>query len=252
MRKFAIVNSLNESYELNDIRNFFHSPGGLGFTRNTEFVKIGNTYEIIKEENEQPTPTGQICFKDEPLSPAYSKYIRFTRFLTQTPLTLIYESDKNHKIDVVPYVIEKGEISKPLGLNINITFKAISLWYDEAEKDGAESVEILSDSTKESACHIEIRGTLTNPIWVQELNGVQIATGQVTVSLNEDDTLHIRSDTNPYQLYIEDSVGIKTDLYANSNFSTQRFFTLKYGENTIKCTGATNIKVTGRLSYETV
>lgn len=252
MRKFAIVNSLNESYELNDIRNFFHSPGGLGFTRNTEFAKIGNTYEIIKEEVEQPTPTGQICFKDEPQSSAYAKYGKFVRFLAQAPLTLIYKSDKNHKIDVAPQMIDKGEISRPLGLNINITFKALSLWYDEVEKDGTDTIEILSDSAQESACHIEICGTLSDPTWIQKVDGEQIAAGQVTASLSEGDTLHIRSDTNPYQIYKVDENGIKTDLYASSNFSTQRFFTLKYGDNVIKCEGATKIKVTARLSYETV
>lgn len=251
MRKFAIYNSVGDSYELNNVKNFFHNPSGLGFVRTAEYIKIGNIYEIVQDNFEQPAPSGQICFKDEKTSPAYSKYAEFVRFLQKLPLTLVYRSDKNHKIDVAPEVIEKTEISRPLGLNITISFKALSLWYDEIEEQGTSSVKILSDSTKGCACHIEITGALTSPTWIQTLNGVQIATGQVNTNIGAGETLHIRSDTNPYQIYKE-SNGTKTDLYALSNFSTKRFITLEEGENVISCSGAESIKVKARLSYETV
>lgn len=252
MRKFAIINSIGEAYELNDLRNFFHDPTGLGYTRRAEFAKIGNTYKILENTIEQPAPAGQICFKDEIQSPAYSKYVKFTRFLQKTPLTLIYKSDRAHKMEVIPEAIEKTEISKPLGLDISITFRALSLWYDEVEESGTSSANILSDSVEKCACHIEVTGTLTNPTWTQSVNGVQIASGQVTASIANGETLHIRTDTNPYQIYKESSLGVKTNLYSSSNFSTERFLLIREGKNVISCAEASSIKIKARLEYGTV
>lgn len=252
MREFAISNADGGVYELNDLRNFFHEPHGLGFVRNANYVKIGDRYEISADSYEQASPTGYICFKDEKSLSAYAKYAAFTRFLQKIPLTLYYRSDKEHRMDVVPEIVEKTEIEKPLGLNISIGFRALSTWYDVEESNGEESTDILSDSMIESPCHIMITGILTNPTWIHEVNDIQVAVGQIKGNIASGETLHIRSDTNPYQIYKVDSDGVKTDLYAASNFSTERFFVLKNGKNTISCTGATSLRVIGRVCHATV
>lgn len=251
MRQFALINAVGESYELNDLRNFFHSPNGLGFLRSAEYLKLGDRYEILSDGFEQAAPTGQICFKDEKQSSAYAKYAKFSRFLQKIPLILVYRSDKDHRMRVVPESISKSEISKPLGLDISIVFRALSFWYDEVERTGTSSVRILSDSARQSPMHIEIAGPVTSPIWTQSLNGTQIATGKVTATIAEGATLHIRTDTDPYQIYSEAN-GVKTDLYSVSDFSTERFMYLQEGENVIACSGASSLKVTGELLYETV
>lgn len=251
MRQFALVNSVGESYELNDLRNFFHSPNGLGFTRNTEYIKLGDRYKILKDGFEQAAPTGYITFKDENESSAYSKYAEFSKFIQKIPLTLIYRSDKNHKIEVIPESIGKSEISKPLGLEITITFRALSFWFDELEKTGTTSVEILSDSNRESPCAIEISGPVTDPTYTHEVDGVVVATGKVSGTIPDGAKLYIRTDTDPYEIYSMND-GVKTDLYSASDFSTQRFIYLRNGINTITCSGASALKVTGRLLYETV
>lgn len=251
MRQFALINAVGESYELNDLKNFFHDPNGLGFQRSAEYLKLGDRYEILTDGFEQAAPAGLICFKDEKQSPAYSKYAAFSRFLQKIPLTLVYRSDKDHYMKVVPESVSKTEISKPLGLDVAITFRALSFWYDEVEKTGTTSVTILSDSARQSPTHIEIAGPVTNPIWTQSLNGTQIATGKVTATIASGSVLHIRTDTDPYQIY-EETSGVKTDLYSSSDFSTERFIYLEEGENVIACAGAPSLKVTGELLYETV
>lgn len=251
MRQFALINAVGESYELNDVKNFFHDPNGLGFLRTTEYLKFGNRYKILNDGFEQAAPTGFICFKDERLSPAYSKYAVFIKFLRKLPLTLIYKSDKIHKMEVIPESIGKTEISKPLGLDISIAFRALTFWYDEVEKSGTTSARILSDSTEESPMHIEISGPVTDPVWIHTVNGTQVATGKITGTIASGAVLHIRTDTDPYQIYKVQN-GTKTDLYSSSDFSTKRFMYLKEGENIIACAGASAIKVTGRLLYETV
>lgn len=251
MRQFALTNNVGESYELNDLRNFFHDPNGLGFVRNSAYVKLGDQYEILSDSFEQGAPTGIICFKDEKQSSAYAKYAEFSRFMQKIPLTLIYRSDKDHRIRVVPESVTKSEISKPLGLEISITFRALSLWYDQVEKSGVTSVSIQSGSVRESPVHIAIKGPINNPIWTHNLNGTEIATGKVTATIASGQWLHVRTDTNPYQIYREVS-GTITDIYADSDFSTQRFMHLREGLNTFTCPGASEIIVTGEEWYETV
>lgn len=251
MRQFALINSVGESYELNDVTNFFHDPNGLGFTRKADYLKIGDHYQILTDGFDQAAPTGFICFKDEKASPAYAKYAKFAQFIQKIPLTLVYRSDKNHKIEVVPESIEKSEISKPLGLDIAIRFKALTLWYDEVEKTGTTSVTIVSDSINDGPCRIEIAGPVNNPIWTHSVNGTQVATGKVTANIATGSVLNVRTDTDPYQIYKETS-GLKTDLYGYSDFATERFIYLQNGVNVIACSGASAIKVTGRILYETV
>ena len=155
MRQFALINSVGESYELNDLSNFFHDPNGLGFTRKADYLKIGDHYQILTDGYDQAVLTGYICFSDEKNSPAYAKYAKFAQFIQNIPLILVYRSDKNHQIEVVPEMITKTEISKPLGLDVAVTFKALTLWYDEVEKSGTTSVQILSDSKLEGPCRID-------------------------------------------------------------------------------------------------
>jgi hypothetical protein len=251
MRQFALINSIGETYMLNDLNNFMHEPSGLGFMRNTTFIKLGDRFEVQKDAFEQATPRGQICFKDRKNSPAYEKYAKFVIFLQKTPLKLVYKSDRVHHMDVIPESLEKIEISKPLGLNVSISFRALSMWYDEVEAVGTDQVVIISESIRESPLELIIKGPINAPIWTQQVNGVQIATGKVSSNIPEGSTLHVRTDTNPYQIY-EETSGVKTNLYSSSDFSTDRFLYLKNGVNLISCAGASQLKAIGRILYETV
>lgn len=251
MRRFALESKSGEVYNLDSLDNFLHDPDGLGFRRSTEYRKIGLGYEVVQDSFEQPDFRAQICFKDRKISPAYQKYEAFSRFLQDTPHILHYYANRHYKMNVMPKELTKTEVSKPLGLNVDIGLDGLSLWYEEIEATGTNSLTMLCDSRNESGCHIEIKGAITNPIWSQTVNGVTI-TGKVNATLASGDTLHIRTDTNPYQLYKVSSGGSRTDLYGSSDFSTERFVLLKYGQNTISCSGATSIKVTGRVMYETV
>ena len=72
------------------------------------------------------------------------------------------------------------------------------------------------------------------------------------VTIASTDTVYIRTDTNPYQIYKVDSENVKTDLYGKSDFTTKRFPILYKGVNEIIVTGASEITVEGRILYETV
>lgn len=253
MREFAISNSSGEVYNLNNLRNFFHDPSGLGYIRTAEYTQIGDRYEIVKNGFEQATPTGLIRFKDEVDNTAYDKYLKFILFLQDMPLTLHYRSNAHHKIDVIAESVQKTEYTKALrGLDVAVTFRALSLWYDEVEASGTTTAVIFSDTKQEGPCHLKISGPLSNPSWSQNVDGVQIATGSVTAEIASGEVLHIRTDTNPYRLYKTNSNNVVTNLYGVSNFNTKRFMKLQAGLNTFICTGSSAISAEGRLYYESV
>ena len=259
MRQFSLVNKSGETYRLNSPDNFLHDPKGLGFSRNTEFQKVGSRYELIRDGFSQLVIQGSIMFKRGDKNTPYKKYAKFARFLQDIPLILHYRtmSGEEYKLDVIPTEVAKEEIKSSLGMDVEITLTSVSAWYKEYKKTATgNSIQIRSDSIMESPCDLTITGielTDENITWAQEVNGNEIMTGSLTgITLDETDILHIKTDSNPYRIYKEDSEGAETDLYSKSDFSTKRFPLIRKGVNTITFSESGNIEVKGRVLYETV
>ena len=265
MRQFSLKNSIGEVYRLNDLDYFLHDPEGLGFRRNTKFQKIGSNYEILQDSFEQQPISASIMFKSSQTISAYRQYSKFREFLQLIPLTLIYRIPGGEfLLDVIPESVEKTEINSTLGMDVGITLTPLTMWYRDisASKSG-RSVGLNTDSNILSPCHIMITpsSASTSITWgiyddSSELV-IPYATGTLTgipdaKKIATTDTLHIRTDTNPYQLYKTSSGGTKSDLYEYSDFSTKRFFMLKKGYNGIMCNTAASISVEARIYYETV
>lgn len=253
MREFTLENNSGETYRLNDTSHFFESPEGLGFKKNTKYKKIGDRFMVVSEEYEQPELSGKIDFRAETKEAIYQKYTAFCRFLDDTPLTMHYTAGAHHMIDVQADEIEKGEIEAIKGLSVEIKFKALTFFYDEYKESGTESVTVESDSRIESGCHIEIKGRLVNPEWIQTVDGVEVCRGKINGTIQDEETLHIRTDMVPaWEIYKTDAAGNRTDLYDLSDYSTDRFVMILKGTNTISCEGASSISVGGGISYASV
>lgn len=235
MRQFTLKNSIGEVYRLNDLDYFLHDPEGLGFRRNTKYQKIGNNYEILRDGFEQQPISASIMFKSSPTLSAYRQYSKFREFLQLIPLTLIYRIPGGEfLLDVVPESVEKTEINSTLGMDVGITLTPLSMWYKPITVTGTNQVRINSDSNILSPCHIMIKpsSAATSIIWRLwdewgEVDNGALADIPEAYKIGTTDTLHIRSDTNPYQIYKTSSGGTKTDLYAYSVFSSTRFIRLK-------------------------
>ncbi len=253
MRQFALENKSGETYLLNDTSHFFENPDGLGFKKNIKYKKVGDRFMVISEDYEQPELSGTIVFKGASKDATYIKYTEFCRFLDDAPLKMHYTAGSHHMIDVQVDEIEKGEISSVMGLSVDVKFSALSFFYDDYSESGVSSVTLESDSKIESGCHIEIVGPLTDPAWTQTVNGEVVLTGRVLGNLAEGETLHVRTDTVPaWEIYKTDVNGNKTDLYEESDYSTDRFVLIRKGTNVITCTGASALKVEGGISYASV
>lgn len=296
IRQFNLVNSENETYTLtiaNKYTGFLGETEGLGYEKSGEYQKIGNDYEQLTDNINQGVVSGIIHFF-QPY--AYQKFSQFARFCQDNNLTLYYQIPTGtfmRKGSVTK--IEKSEGGD--SLKVKIEFTAKSLWYQEVPQMGLKDADIiiidydpvtqmytfgysgltvLSDTMIESPCHISLKlpafaGRVSDnldPIffsgdlqWYQTADGVEVMRGKLlNISLYENDVLHIRTDTNPYQIYkINSGTGVKTDLYEKSDFSTKRFPLIQKGVNVFNIepvqigVDAPNFfKIEGRLLYETV
>lgn len=261
MREFSLQNNIGEVYRLNSLDYFLHDPEGLGFRRNASYQKIGSTYTMLRDGFEQQPISARIMFKTSKTLSAYRQYTKFKEFLQLIPLTLIYRiPGGEYRLDCVPESVEKTEINSVLGMDIGLVLTPLTMWYREVTVEGTNQVRIISDSNILAPCHIMITpsSALTSILWrlwddwFQVVESGSLSNIPDSLKIKTTDTLHIRSDTNPYQIYKTTSGGDKYDLYAYSNFSTKRFIHLRKGYNAISCTDAASMTVEARIYYETV
>lgn len=256
IRQFNIENSEGEVYTLtvsNKYTGFFGVVDGLGYEKKPEYQKVGNEYIQLTDPINQKIISGTIQFFQPH---AYQAFTKFAQFCQDNDLTLYYQIPTGlymKKGSVTK--IEKSEGADSLKVKIDFTPK--TLWYQNISRTvNTSPLNIMSDSLIESPCCLSFKGvTVDNGTleWSQEVNGNEIMTGALNnVTIEPTDTVFIRTDTNPYQIYKVDAEETKTDLYEKSDFSTDRFPMLYKGENQFTVTGATKITVEGHELYETV
>lgn len=93
-----------------------------------------------------------------------------------------------------------------------------------------------------SPCALLIRGPISSPIWTHSHGGKEIATGRINYTIPANHFLVVDNRTAPYSIKIfgERSDGAVdydnevANVYAESDFSTDRFLELRNGTNTIE------------------
>ena len=278
MRLFKIKNSRGQEYDLNDLENFFHDPSGLGFKRDTDYLKIGNRYIPQDDKFSQPEISGTIRFKGSE-GEAYDKYYEFAKFIQHVPLTLYYTPDLTYRIDVYVESIDKTEIDKKSdGLDCKIKFSGTNLFYRDViiSNDGKAAGKVYpyrynytyndfipgtaaieSDSAEDSPCRIFIYGKAVNPHWYHYLNGKLVGEGKVNATIASGDKLVVDSMSMPYLIRETDSDNkLIHDRYQQSDFTMSRFIFLGYGHNLISVghdgTDILKVALEAMILHETV
>lgn len=261
-RQFNLVNDQGETYRLTLSNKygagFLHEVKNLGTEEATTFQQIGNRFGLLTDVINQRKINGIINFFN-PRS--YESYMRFALFCQHKPLKMYYRTPAGEFWrDGIVTKIEKSESAE--SLKAAIEFTATSLWYQNYKVTGTTEVDINSDSINASGCHIAITGVMASPTWSQTVNGETEITGvledkteggvTVSAAIAAGETLHIRTDVIPYEIYKTDGNGVKTDMYKNSKWDTERFCLIRYGLNVITCSAASSVTVEGRREYETV
>lgn len=277
MRHFALINNKGQRYDLNDLDFFLYDPGGLGFSRDSEYQKIGNAWKMLSDSFSQESRQGMIRFKEPH---AYQKYFDFMVFAQQIPLKYEYKPESQvFYMDCVIGTGDKTEIQGE-GLRCQIQLTPLSLFYNSYFAESADGtlntgklynysypytyansaqgkISIDSDSSEDSPCKVSIFGPLVNPLWYHYVNNKQVESGRMTGEVVSGHKLVIDTTTMPYSITEQDELGnIVYNRYANCDFSTERFFFLQFGHNRISAGHAgvniPHIVVEGRLLYATV
>lgn len=256
MELFSITNSLGESIDLHDRGGslFFFDPEGLGYEEGTDYERIGNEYVVTEQYFEQHKITGLLVVT---CADFYKQYYDFIRFCQHAPLTLNYGAHEEYHIKARLNKIEKGDKSNSHMLVCNIEFKALSLWYRDktgvikasgaAEPDvypfvydtyhypseARQSVSIDVDSAQDSPVRIEILGPATNPKWRHYVDGVLVASGAYTGTIDSGKMLCIDNTSVPHSITERTAAkALIADRYQLCDFTTKRFFYAQEGKNT--------------------
>lgn len=277
IRNFKLINALGQEYSLmNTLDGVLYQPDGLGFDDVTEYEQIGEFFAPLTEKFDQQVITGNMVFAYKP----YVKYLEFTKFCVHSPLSLIYETDAGtFQIPCRLTKIEKGDTDKQTYLECSVEFTALARMYKTvvANNTGsagggkkydytydyvygdfvADTVTIDSDSVVSSPCRISIFGPCTQPEWIHYVNGKQVATGYYSGTIPASHKLVIDTTSSPYSIEEQDISGnLIADRYELCDFSTERFFLLEYGHNTISVShtdvDTIRVMVEGYIFYETV
>ena len=267
-RTFNLKDSNNTVYTLtflgSPLSGYLYDVTGLGYERSAEYLKVNDTYNLIKDDINQGKIAGSILFYGKY---AYQEFLKFAHFCQDKNLSMYYRTPAGEYYrDGMVSKIEKSEQGG--ALKVRVEFEATTLWYREVSVEVTSpsspyEVVIQSDSAIDCPCHLSAWGmTISNGnlTWTHTLKAPEsyyfyyVSDGKISgVSISSSETFHLRTDTNPYKIYKQYGSGSETNLYRNSDFSMPRFTFLKKGANKFSINVApTSLKIESRLLYETV
>ena len=272
IRSLILRNRDGETFNLNDTSSFLEQIGGFGAEHRTTYEQIEDSFVEVQDLIKQKRISGTLFF------PSYQQYKNFADFACKKPLTLIYTTFDTYYIDVQMDLIDKTE-KKVGGLYCKVAFNALGLFYKtftdknvsglsegktynyeynyEYINNQASTLQFDVESQRQCPCKLIILGPAINPSWTQYLNGNQVATGKVNITLTSSERLIVDTTKIPYSIIKCNHDGTNAqNAYQNSDFSTKRFILLNNGQNTIRINheGADdlNLYLERREIYETV
>ena len=139
-RKFKLVNSLDQTYELTDqnYKQFLNNPTGLGYSKDLEGVRVGNRFKVVKRQYDLPSPRGELVFYDEANEDKYDAYANFVQFAAHYPLRLYYYAPTNNGteeeansmyLSCEVITADKSQVVYNDGtLRVPVTFRGFSFW----------------------------------------------------------------------------------------------------------------------------
>lgn len=276
MREYTLINGIGEDYKLTEKKKaFLHSVSGLGYSEDMEFQSFDNRHKLLKNKKKQGEIDGTVKFWGRN---ALSEYRRFVRFVQCMPLTLVYlDQSVEYRRNCYVTSVERSE-SDTLQCNVKLTCitpwhrtidvmtvagveaggKSYNYKYDYTYKSTPNnSVIINSDTYIRSPAKLTIYGPMTNPSWTHYVNNIEVGRGKVYGTIPEGSRLVISTEVIPYTIKMYDSNDkLVADMYQGSDFSTERFIALEFGENKVVVgddgSNVVNIKMEAMLEYASV
>lgn len=259
VREFNLINEKGQKFSLMDIKKhcLLTEITGLGFSYNTEYSKIGNTYTSNIRELDQGQPGGTANFLN------YDNYEKFVNFIINSEkLKLEYKIPKKDKVntyfrDIEIQSLEKTEIQTTGVISEPIAFTCLSLWYEENKY--IYTVEEIIDElrwdfewdarftdyenrsvTFENKGHekapflLEMGGYILNPCISVYVNKEKVNELKLNVTINENEKLIYSTKDNELLLYKQLKDGTMQNLFNDLDLNNINFFKLPKGVCEVK------------------
>jgi len=157
-RKFYIVNSLGNKYDLTDKNSkvFLNAPNGFGFDRSFTSLKVGNSELVTSQQFNLTDITGSLLFYNNTNGSKYEDYQNFVQFIKYKPLEFHYQTPNilsSYYCDVLLTQLTKGEVNTEGILEVPIVMHRLTEWLD----DTAYTVTLTNASSGEGKYYPLVR-----------------------------------------------------------------------------------------------
>lgn len=254
MRTFRLYDNDGNRYNITSKDHaFFYGIDGLGYAQETQFQRIEDRYALLDKHIAQNKIVGTIRFWQPG---AELQYFNFAQFCQNGPIRMDYNPGYGtYSRNGIITKIEKSD-GNGESLTVKIEFSAQTPWYKNVARynDGSitggkvynytydytylqsakNTVTIDSDSHQSSPVRLVVLGPAVNPSWRHYINNVLVTSGKVNGTVLTNNRLIIDTTSIPYSIKQVNALGeLVSDMYQQSDFSTNRFVRLGYGRNTV-------------------
>lgn len=137
-RKFWIVNSLGNRYDLTNENSkvYLNTPQGFGLNRTFTSLKVGNSELVTSQQFNLTDITGELLFYKDTNGGKYQDYQDFVQFMKYKPLEFHYQTPNNLKsyfCDVLLTQLNKGEVGTDGILTVPIVMHRLTEWLDDTD-----------------------------------------------------------------------------------------------------------------------
>lgn len=260
MREYHLANENNVRFNLRDFtqKAFIPSLKGIGHSRKTTFVKVGNYYKSDYTENAQGVLSGTVLFSDYDHYKALVDFIEnaSTLRLVYKPLDVEYFRDVSFK--GLSDLSEKGSV-----IELSLSLECKSLWYTAnntrfaiEEIEGQSQYPLLFGYTfndyanfeiivnnnghAESELLAEFYGYIVNPVIELWQNDVKLYTVSFDKEvLTGEKLVYSARDGNSYCLF--ESGGAQSNAVSVMRLDNDNFFKIPKGTSKLVVTSDTGI-----------
>lgn len=237
VRKFLLENEKGQQYRLDSLNEgcFLVSPSNLGYSYESDFVRLGYSFIENNRQIQQKNPAGTAYFK------SYDKVKEFIDFVeNSTSLKWVYivpfeEGEKSYYRDVTIVKLDKTEKSGKW-LACPVEFAGLSLWYEENtiiytitpqsneirwdfEWDSrftdydSRNLQYINSGHTEAPILVEMDGHLVNPKIELYVEGELYQSVEITVEIAEYEKLLYGTRENDFYINRQKTDGTLESLF---------------------------------------
>lgn len=240
VREFKLVNEKGQEFSLMDIQNFclLTDPNGLGYSYETEYQQLGNTFVENLRKLGQGQITGTVNFIK------YDNYTSFVDFIESSKnlkfgykVPFIDNTAKEYFKDVQIQNLSKSQLQINGILSETITFDCLSLWYEEnsvvytvtPQRDeirwdfkwdssftdyDSRNLQYINKGHVEAPIVVEIDGNVVNPRIELYVDGELYQTVNITTTIEQYEKLLYDSRENNFAISKQNTDGTIESLFS--------------------------------------